>query len=565
MAVTWQINGQSPAALGISGLALTYASLAADTLSFRHEGAAWDGDPLFAYGATITLTRHVDGGPGTIVFIGKVRRSPRFLGAEAESLSYEVEGPWGWLERRALVSNQAVVVDPATSTVPTLLPQGLSILGQSDAGSSVNLEDALQAVLSGAVGVASAIGAGFSYPIAWDEVSDLTIADAVIRLLESAPDAATWVDYTTSPFPTLHIGRRAQLATVSISVAPAGAGGGVAYSPLESVQVTERPDLVPSGVVIYYRRIDTVNGRQYLRLFDDRAPGGASPLAENALVRTIELAGSSYQSTVLEQPVVVAPLSSLLTTSGTITATSNPSAFLALSKFWKRKVGWLGEAGVTIKSFQGCAREITAESGAVDEEGDPLPAETLNTSLGNELIEGNITPWMEDSTLNRRGQDQTYKCEVVAEVSSGGAPTSRQEFLTAGVMATNAETKTYRYTESVTSTAAEPTPVGVAAQIYAALSVMPVEGGCSLVEEECSLSVRPGRVVQLLGGRPAWATMRGLIQRVSADIDAGRTEVSWGPPRQLGPADLVDIMRAGRFRRSGAQRGLLRATGKPDI
>lgn len=552
-APVWKINGQTPAALGLSQLVLTYASLQADTLTFAHDGAAWDADPLFAYGSTITLTR--DDVP---VFIGKVRRTPRFIGATAESVSYEVAGPWDWLERRALLQNQAVVLDPETSGVPAMVPQGLAILGQSDAGTTVNLADALAAVLAGAAaaGIDVAIGDGFDYPVVWDEVADLTIADAVIRLLGTAPDAVSWIDYATL---TLHLARRAHLAEAELEVAPANEGWTLDFAPLESVQVVERPDLVPSGVTLFYRRIDTINGRPYLRLFTDAV--GAAADAENAIVRTIELAGASYNSTTLEQPVVVAPLPAHLTAAGTITAASNAAAFAALSKFWKRKIPWLNDPGVTINAFRATARTISADSEAVGEDGAPLPAPVLDTSLPNELIEGYLTAWMEDTTLNRKGQDQTYSAEVSADIEVGGKVTRRIERLTAGVMATNCSTRTYRWSESSGSIAPEPTPAGVAAKIMAALSVLPVEGSCVLIEEECGLGIRPGQVLNLAGGRASWATMRALVQRLVANIDEGRSEISYGPPTQLGPGDLVDLMRANRLKRP-ADRGLVRATGK---
>lgn len=63
------------------------------------------------------------------------------------------------------------------------------------------------------------------------------------------------------------------------------------------------------------------------------------------------------------------------------------------------------------------------------------------------------------------------------------------------------------------------------------------------------------------GGRASWATMRALVQRLVADIDAGRSEITYGPPKQLGPDDLVDMLRANRLKKP-AERGLARATGK---
>lgn len=552
MATIWKINGQLPAALNLAGFELKRESLAEDVLTFRHEEAAWDAAALFPYGTLITLTRQAGAAAPVVEFIGKVRQIPRFLGATAENLSYVVEGPWGWLKRRPLIQNQAVVVDPETSLVPTMFPQGLAILGQSDAGTSVQLSAALAAVLAGApaAGVAVVIGAGFDYGIKWDEVADLNIADAVIRLLATAYDAVSWIDYTTTPLPTLHIARRAALAAYTIKVAPAGEGLDTAYTPLDSVSVIEREDLVPSGVTIHYRRIDTVNGTPYLRIFTDSASDnlGYQPTDENALVRTIELAGSDYTSTVLEQPVRVTPLSVYLTEGGTITS---GDAFAALSRFWKRSVAWLNDAGVVIKGFRATGRVKT----------DMDSEELLDLNLNQELVEGFITEWMESGSLNRKGQAQTFRAEVAAEVTTEEGTTLRKELLTADVMACNCATRTYRFTESSQATPAEPTPVGLAAAVYAGLRVVPIEGGCKIVEEECSMAVRPGLVLNLEGGRPAWETMRALVQRTVALIDEGDTQVTYGPPKQLGPDDLVDIMRANRFEKASA-RGSVRASGK---
>lgn len=555
MATLWHINGSTPASLGLANLQLVYRNMAADTLTFTHVGAAWDGDPLYAYAATITLTRTVGAGSPVTVFVGKVRRTPRFLGTQAESLTYEVAGPWDWLERRALVQNQAVVIDPATSTVPILIPQGLTILGQSDAGTAVSLRQAIDAILANV----SSYGLQYTEPnvgvfsemIVWDEVADLTVADALVRVLGSRPDAVVWVDYDAIP-PSICVNTRSELANPVIAVAPADLGGTGSYTPLESVQVTERPDLVPPGVTVHYRWINTVNGTPYLRLLSESVgAGGYDPTDENAIVRTIELAGSEYTSTVLEQKVRVTPLSAYLTESGTITSAS-ADAFAALSRFWKRKINWLNDTGVVIQGFRDCTRTLTDtdESGA-----------TLNTALSNELIEGAITPWMEGTTLNRRGQDQTYGCEISADVPINGVLTRRQVKLSAGVMATNCSTRTYTWTESEDFTPPEEVPAGLVAAIYNAMSVVPVEGGCTLIEEECTLEARPGHVVNLTGGRTSWTTMRALVQEARADLDSGTTELVWGWPKHLGPADLVEVARANRFKRS-AQRGLMRATGK---
>ena len=68
-------------------------------------------------------------------------------------------------------------------------------------------------------------------------------------------------------------------------------------------------------------------------------------------------------------------------------------------------------------------------------------------------------------------------------------------------------------------------------------------------------------MLNLTGGRTGWATMRALVQGVSADIDTGATDITYGPPAQLGPQDMVAILRMNRFK-NPALRGQIRATGK---
>jgi hypothetical protein len=244
----------------------------------------------------------------------------------------------------------------------------------------------------------------------------------------------------------------------------------------------------------------------------------------------------------------VTPLSVYLTEGGTITS---GDAFAALSRFWKRSVAWLNDAGVEIKGFRATGRVKT----------DMDSEEFLDLTLNQDLLEGDITEWMESGALNRKGQGQTFRCEIAVEVTTEEGTTMRKELLTADVMACNCATRTYRFTESTEATPAEPTPEGMATAIYTALKVPPIDGGCMLIEEECTLTLRPGLVVNLQGGLPEWETMRAMIQRTTANLDEGTTEVVYGPPRQLGPDDLVQILRANRFK-TASSRGLVRATGK---
>jgi hypothetical protein len=433
---TFLLNGSPLASLGLANPRLSYASMQADALTLDHLTAAWDADPIFAYAETLTLTR--DGVP---VFVGRVRRFPRFAGPTAETTSYEILGPWDWLERRAFVQQVAVVADPAVSTTPIYVASGFVILNQLNDGTSVNIADSLAVVINQAIssGVPILLGTitGFDYATGWDEITDLTLADAITRLLASAPDAVVWWDYTTAPTPTIHIGRRANLADVSLVIAPAGsppsAYGPGGYAEFESLRLMSRPDLVVPGTFITYRSTDTVNGASYLKLVGQNAVSDLSVqhTAENALVRTVELAGASFSETILTQECKTLPLAAALTGGGTVTSGGD---FDELMKFWKRKVPALAHPDVVIKGFKDRGREAAPVASAAGENETPI----LDTSLVRELIEGAITPWMREGGLNRKGQEQNFTARIAFSIKGVDQKDADGMGIvfTAGVMAT---------------------------------------------------------------------------------------------------------------------------------
>ena len=569
--VTWKLNGQLLEVLGLKDARITYANLQPDTLEVRHLTARWDADPLFAYAQAVTLARvEIDESDGsvissTVVFRGKCRGFPRFLGRTAESLSYTFAGVWDELQRRPLLQNQAVVVDPDVSDIPIMVPQGLVILNQDDDGTSVNIADALEVCVQAAIdaGVSIELGTitGYDFAVGWDEIADLTIADGIIRLLQVAPDAAVWFDYAPT-VPVIHFSRRAELAAVTLPLSPVGVGEWPAYAGLDTLRIRSRPDLQVPFVSIQFRRLNTINGQSYLTV-EKQTAGAGSETDENALVRTIQLAGSSFTETMLSQECKTLVLASALGNgtldSTVVTATSSPSAFNELSKFWKRKVPALAGPGIVIQGFRNRIRKAAE---VADGSGDPVTP-TLDTSLVRELIEGAITPWMRSSGLNRSAQEQNYEVEIAYDAPTAEDPSvvfRVTQAYSAPVMATNAVTRVYTFQESGDSVDPEPTPEGLSDSLYEALSVLQHEGEVTIIEQECSLGFRPGKVLGLTGGRPEWADMGALIQSATADLDNWRTSVTFGWPTALGPADLVEIFRANRLKKP-ADRGLFRTTG----
>lgn len=98
--------------------------------------------------------------------------------------------------------------------------------------------------------------------------------------------------------------------------------------------------------------------------------------------------------------------------------------------------------------------------------------------------------------------------------------------------------------------AAEPVPEGLAASLYGAYSSVPYEGRVVTRplsgQGECEALPWTSRTLSILNGVPEWATAAMLVQQSREDIFAGRTELTVGPPRQLGAQDLVGLVRKGR-------------------
>src|SRR5262249_41429440 len=75
------------------------------------------------------------------------------------------------------------------------------------------------------------------------------------------------------------------------------------------------------------------------------------------------------------------------------------------------------------------------------------------------------------------------------------------------------------------------------------------DGELTLQEPEVSGSLSVGNLFNLTGGNLSeWATMKGMVQSITEDIDAGTTLVEFGPPKHLGAGELVDLLRVNRSR-----------------
>ncbi len=494
---------------GLANLRRTRVSQAQDTVHFNCPGP-FDAPELFPYAAAINISYQPDAG-GAIVpwFTGRVIQSPRNGAGDSESMDYILAGPWWWLDNLVYQQSWNVGSPPAAQYKSRV------ILGQSLAGARLTSGQVIADVLAYAVACGAPIAIGTIEPdlnIPLDEQRDITCAEVIRRMLRWSPDAVTWFDYSTSPVPTFHCARRSALSALSLDLS--------STPPPSTLSITPRPDLQVPAVVLKFEQINNVDGVDYESVVEDKYPIAATGRELGALVATLQLAGG--QTSHLSQEIVTATIPVDLESDEGET-------------WWKEKEPGLVNDNIEISIIAGSSSR-------------------LHSDLPRELVSGQIQEW-----LNKEAEEDVATVQVLIEISDDDSNVISQEIrvLTYKFIATDAETKTYHRAQ--TEIVGEAVPTGLAQALYSSLQPLHYDGEITLTEEECcasgvgaALRAASGFVLNLTGGLAAWASMKALIQQVEEDVDSGRTTIAFGPPEQLSPQDLVELLRANRGRATAA-------------
>lgn len=487
---TWSITGSGTfAALGLANLRRTRTSQAADIVTFTAP-TSFIGAALLSYGSTVTITKD-----GTTWFKGRVNNIPRQGDPRRERITYELVGPWWYLEH--CIYQQSWQLWSGSSV--TAVNKSRVILGQDTSGNRITTGAQIGAAIDYAIGLSAPITKGTIDPdlyIPWEEATDITCAEAIIRQLRWSPDTVCWFDYSTSN-PTFHCRKRANLSAITVDA--------VAGSPVQKIEVTPRYDLQIPGVLLRFEQLHDNDGQVYHTVTEQTA---GTTNAFNTLVSTIELAGSTVRH--LSQAITVAAY----------------PADLNADSFWKSimpQLAGVADADLTVTN-----------------------ASRSPGTYSNYLVTGTIQPWM--TTVNAEEDTITADLEVHdKDEDSYNVQKHRKRKLTCRLIATDATTRTYRKLASLIS--AEPVPTGLATALYNAWSVLQYDGMVVTKASECPGTHLPGTKLNITNGVAAWASMDALIQRTVEDIDLGITTVLFGPARHLGPAELVTLLRTFRMRR----------------
>ena len=160
-----------------------------------------------------------------------------------------------------------------------------------------------------------------------------------------------------------------------------------------------------------------------------------------------------------------------------------------------------------------------------------------------ELKSGQLADWMTSFGAQRI----TFK--VKASVVYANGHTVPDLELSYQCLSTNATAGTFYNT--TTTQFAEPVPVGLAQAIYNAINPLQYEGSITLQDAEVgdAFAIGPGNTLNISGSsQSAWSTMNALIYETIEDLDAGTTQVNFGPVKYLGAGDLVNLLRVNRAR-----------------
>jgi len=517
MSATWTIvdaNGveKSVADWGLAELTRERINQAADVVTFRAEGRPSDADPIFAYGSTVKFFRN-----GTPWFYGRVVQAPGRAAAKAEEQLYRVAGPWWYLEN--LVFQQTW--QSTNGADATLIPTNKSrlILGQKSDGTKLATGAAIAEVLAYATASGAPITVGTISPNAiapYAEVLDRSCAEVIRNFLRWTPDAMVAFDYTTVPYPTLSIRRRADAGTISLP----------AYgAPISGLDLTPRHDLQVPAVVLKFEQTNDIDNDTFTSLIVQPAPTTATGDEFGAMVMTLDLAGA--RATYQKQPVRTALLPQSDSSSGVVA-------------WWKEKFPWLNDFADTDLTIVAGTHVVTIENP------DNYPGIALS-NVPNELLEGSVAKWMGLNAAPLMVSATMQYTGATTDESSAVFDANNQRVLYTRVTGTNAETQTYSRLTSETE--AEPVPEGLAQALFDATGVLQYDGVIELTEQECSGSSGPALLLNLTGGRAEWATMAAQIQRVEEKIDLGQTRITVGPAKHLGHAELTEWLRVNRNRR----------------
>jgi hypothetical protein len=331
----------------------------------------------------------------------------------------------------------------------------------------------------------------------------ITCAEIIQKAIRWAKDAVAYFDYTTSP-PTLNVRQPANLPAVTKPLASSfndsngfpgfnAAPGGLGVSPATFAQGGSMPG-PPSGY-------DTVPADE--------------PTGVAVVPVPIQLVG--FKINYIEQQVTTVSID-----------TSSQS--------W-----WTSH----------CAAEFN-RTGLTVLDG---PYNNTAPTYPNEIVRGSFAAWM--GAQNKHAMQETVYADIDIQFTdpNTGSVIKETRHLSANITSSDIATGGVTFQNVTSFSLGEPLPpIGLPLAYLQSLTPAQWEGTCTIVEQECSGSVTPGKVLNISGAGvpPAWSSMNAMVAAVDEDWDTGETRITLGIPRHLSVADMIELANVSRWRNEGA-------------
>lgn len=516
-------------------------SRAAGTFEVAVTGSNPATNPPIAYGAQVIVKD-----AGTVIFIGKRIKAPRSAQGKKRGITMLFKDAWDDLTRcpykqvwnlngSTTKSSRVFLFQNITSGSPTT-PWTQWTVGEQ-------LEDIINyASEFGGVNIQlGTVDPLLMFPVT--PMRDPKCAEAIIKCLQSVPDAITWMDYTTTlddaPCPTLHIRQRQNCTPVTLPYSD-----GVKHF---STEIEDRPDLQVPQVFIDYQETDVSDGTSFTDFETDAYPIGTTADGVDDQPISIDLRGS---------------------TRNTATGTLSAIVFDPVDDdFWKGKKPDLAKSNVTIPGTglvintainDGSANCITVK----DSTGTNVDLDTYP----NEYTGGVLAPWMIDGDGNpiKIIEATVTAVATYSVVDNISGFTTTHDFsahpISTRIKLTNSPTGSTTYRADASASQAETPPPFLAYLFWCSVNnVAPVitdgvpvppesapaldappnlqwEGEHVIVEKTISTYYNCFNVLNLDdsdGGNSDWAEMNAAIYEVEYDFYAGKTTIRFGPHKHL--------------------------------
>jgi len=514
---TWLINGVAPETLGLTIIGGSFRTHGSSRMRLQRS-SDFDAAELYAYGATVTLARDA-----AAYFTGKITSVPKYGTPDAEAQIYEITDAWEDLEKTVYQESWAI------NAYAYEFPRFIFGIGWDEITFGylpISVGRIIENVINYAISAGVSIQLGSvptgEIPIP-SEMENMSCAEVIREAMRLHPDWVPYIDHSTIP-PTFMVKEISAMSPAAFAVD--------GTDDVESFEVRERADLLPSAVRIIYEFATTIDNEVYRNAVIDKFPSGGPDAGPAVIQASIPLAGMQMQIQKSRIQTRTIPADE--------TATN-------VKDFLKANYAHLATVPAGDIDVTGWEVNLVTEPDAHPSPINPQ-ATRLTVSdaadLPRQLVRGSIEDWM-------RVKVGKVQVKPTIEAADGAAAESITAIAKGTpdivITATNATTKLYRgITQWV---AAEDVPEGIAQAVYESIhAAARYEGGITLRAVDVPAGSMLGTKVSLFGGLPAWESMAAPVHSMEFDVASGRLDIGFGPPPHLSPQDFLEMQRILRTR-----------------